>query len=122
MVVALYGLFLFNSGAAGLATETVNGCLAATFYSTEGAPTLSGSIRTSAGGFGSTTKVTGSSVMVCSLDTSQTFKIRVYNKTGNRTVASEGNVVKETVFNFDTSSQITLERFSIRTQRKQTVP
>jgi hypothetical protein len=100
-----YGLFLFNSGAAGLSTETVNGCLAATFYSTEGGPTLSGSIRTSAGGFGSTTKVTGSSVMVCSLDTSQTFKIRVYNKAGNRTVASEGNVVKETVFNFDTSSQ-----------------
>ena len=100
-----YGLFLFNSGAAGQDRESVPGCLAATFYSTEGGPTLSGSIRNSTLGFNGGAKVTGSSVMVCSLDTSKTFKIRVYNKTGNRTLASENNVVKETAFNFDQSSQ-----------------
>jgi len=100
-----YGLFLFNSGTANAATETVDGALAAIFYSTEGAPTLSGSIRSTAAGFGAGAKVTGSSVMVCSLDTSKTFKLRFYDAVGNRANASEGNVLKETVFNFSNNSQ-----------------
>tara|TARA_R100000152_G_C6780439_1_gene213195 strand:+ start:115 stop:3132 length:3018 start_codon:yes stop_codon:yes gene_type:complete len=99
-----YGLFLFNSGAAA-ATEVVDGALAAIFYCTEGAPTLSGSIRDSAGGFNTGSKLTGSSAMICSLDSNQTFKVRVYNKAGNRLITSEGNSVKETIFNFSNSSQ-----------------
>ena len=100
-----YGLFLFNSGAAEQAAETVDGALAAIFYCKEGGPVLSGSIRDSVGGFNTGSKVTGSSAMVCSLDASQNFKIRVYDKTGNRANASEGEVVKETIFNFSNSSQ-----------------
>ena len=98
-----YGLFLFNSGSDE--TEIQTGVLAAVFYSSEGAPALSGSIRDSVAGFNLGTKVTGSSAMVCSLDTSKTFKIRMYDKDGNRLEASEGNVYKETVFNFDQTSQ-----------------
>jgi hypothetical protein len=96
-----YGLFLVNSASA----ETdLTGVLAAVFYSTEGAPALSGSIR-DVGGHNTGTKVTGSSALVCSLDTSKTFKIRMYDKSGNRANASEGNVYKETIFNFDQTSQ-----------------
>ena len=100
-----YGLFLFNSGAAASATEVVDGVLGAIFYSTEGAPTLSGSIRDSASAFGAAAKVTGSSAMICALDTNKTFKLRFYDGVGNRVNASEGNVLKETVFNFSNNSQ-----------------
>tara|TARA_Y100000592_G_scaffold61510_1_gene96088 strand:+ start:10756 stop:13743 length:2988 start_codon:yes stop_codon:yes gene_type:complete len=98
-----YGLFLFDSGSG--AREVVNGALAAIFYSSEGAPTLSGSIRSTASGFGGGAKVTGSSVMVCALDTNKNFKLRFYDAAGNRANASEGNVLKETVFNFSEGSQ-----------------
>jgi hypothetical protein len=105
-----YGLFLFNSGASGEAAENSEGCLAATFYCTTGAPVLSGSIRNPVNDDGedyawnSGGKMTGSSALICSLDSNKTFKIRIYDQ-GGFPLASDGNVLKETIFNFDPTSQ-----------------
>ena len=100
-----YGLFLVNSASS---EADLTGVLAAVFYSTEGAPALSGSIR-DVGGHNTGTKVTGSSALVCSLDTNKTFKIRMYDKGGNVGSAADvgalGNVYKETVFDFSPTSQ-----------------
>ena len=94
-----YGLFLFNSGAAGESDESVDGVLAATFYTTTGAPALSGDFRQNSGA----ENLTGSSALVDSLDTNKSFKLRIYNSNGNKD-ADDSNVLKEAVFNFDRGS------------------
>ncbi len=106
-----YGLFLFNSASDALAPnnevaashEAVDGVLAATFYTTTGAPALVGSPR--AGNSSIVTTFSGSSALIDSLDVNQNFKLRIYDTKANKE-ASLGTtgVLKEAVFNFNRSS------------------
>ena len=91
-----YGLFLFNSSSSG--TESVDGTLAAVFYVTEGAVTLSGSIRgreTSDTEVPNLATTTGSAAMVYSGD--GTFNVQFYNK--------DETLQEEAVINMDRANQ-----------------
>jgi hypothetical protein len=112
-----YGLFLFNSASEALAPnnevaashEAVDGVLAATFYTTTGAPALVGSPR--AGNGSGTTTYSGSSALIDSLSVNKDFKLRIYDTKANRFSAlGTTGVLKEAVFNFDRSSNNYIRR------------
>ena len=104
-----YGLFLFNSSsiarkafaADAEGAESVDGVLAATFYTTTGAPALVGQPR--GGNASIATTFTGSACLIDSLDSNKTFKLRIYDTKGNLENNTAG-VLSEVVFNFDQSS------------------
>jgi hypothetical protein len=106
-----YGLFLIESGSTGAnpadssKPELVTGSLAAVIYSRYGAPVLSGTIR---GGeaFASPIATTGSNVLVKSLDgaPNYSFKLRILNNDQPAGATDTGNVIEETVINFNRSS------------------
>ena len=106
-----YGLFLFNSSSTPFrafaadadGAESVDGVLAATFYTTTGAPALVGQPR--GGNASITTTYTASAALIDSLDSNLNFKLRIYDTKANLegSLGTTG-VLKEAVFNFNRSS------------------
>ena len=102
-----YGLFLFNSGSdltmTGSGTESVEGTLAAVFYTTAGAVTLSGTIRGGATQTDDgTLHITTTSSNTLVIGTGKQFTAQVFDGTGG---AAGAAATKTTLFNFDKSSQ-----------------
>jgi hypothetical protein len=96
-----YGLFLFNSASSaqsGAGAESVSGTLAAVFYSTEGAVTLSGSVRRApAADADIAATANNTATLVYSAD--GTFTAEVFDGTNTSPVSKE-----KTSFNFTRGS------------------
>ncbi|MHA2060662.1 MAG: phage tail sheath C-terminal domain-containing protein, partial [Candidatus Sifarchaeia archaeon] len=91
-----YGLFVLPSSSDNLAVETVDGTLAAVFYTTSGIVTLSGSLRGVVGAdpVPNDQSTTGSAAIVVA--NSKEFNVQVYN--------SSEQLLQEAVISFDRGS------------------
>jgi len=107
-----YGLFVFPSASAFTAAgQVMTGALAAVWYLNEGSLTISGSARNSTGAGVGGSIVTGSGVMIRSLSantrvagTAQSSSAAIANEFYAVIKNNDGNIVKETAFNFSPSS------------------
>ena len=107
-----YGLFVFPSASIPTAAgQLMTGALAAVWYLNEGSITLSGTMRNCTGAGIAGTHATGSGVMIRSLTantrvagTAQSSSAATANEFYAIIKNNDGNIVKETAFNFSPSS------------------